>query len=663
MEIKRATSQIVRFPVAFWLILLLLLSGCKVAKIKDAELADKAGRYALAADIYNRIYRATTRKEPERKAYVAFKAAENYAAMHNYARALNLYMAALNYKIPDSLVLLHIADCYRSMNKQAEALKYYHRYLAYDPQSRHAQKGVQGIKEQYELSLNPYRFHVANEQKINSAKSDFGAVYTADGSTLYFSSARSRNAEYDNPVTGEKNNALYLIKKDAQGKWSRPDSVSGGINDGGDIGTPAITPDGTTLYYSYAPQTDDYPTTVKIYRSTRDGDGGWSKGQLVPLWEDSLKMAAHPTISANGRLLYFVSDGGYGGKDIYYIPIENIGGSRPINMGEHVNSAGDELFPTAVGDSLLYFSSNGRGGLGGLDLYRAELDSSATWHVTHLGAPMNSYADDYGIVFHPLPQEGYSMEGYFSSTRNDRRGYPHFFRFWQEAILTELEGFVFDREGNPIEGAVVRIVNQWSPEEELKVSTRADGYYLAQLSPGTKYLLLATHADYLNQYASFATETATENQFYSVDFHLAARHRPEVFQNIYYDFDKADLRPESQKDLDEMVKILQENPDIKVELSSHADRVGSDAYNEGLSERRANSVVDYLVSKGIDPSRLTAKGYGKTKPRDVTDAMRKKYPFMAEATQLDEQFLQTLSEEDIATCDQLNRRTEFTVLE
>lgn len=674
MENERSDSQASRFSLVKSLSLLPILAlslfvlmgivSCRSAKVKEAELADQAKLYAEASTRYQKLYRSTSRKEPEQKAYFAFKAAENYYATGNFSRALGLFSSALSYGIPDSIVLLHLAECYRSTGKPNEAKAYYLRYLAVDSLRSQATVGLKSLAEREEMSLNRYKVKASKAKSLSSSASDFAGCFTPDGDTFYFTSARSRSDDVPfSSVTGEKLNRLYKISKNARGKWSRPDSVEGGINSGGDLGTPTISPDGTSLYYSFVEESDEVSRTVKIYKASKSGEGGWSQGKELPIWSDSLRMAAHPTLSADGKTLYFVSDGGYGGKDIYSIEVDRIGSATPpTNLGPSINTEGNELFPTAVGDSLLYFASDGREGIGGYDLYVARKDHGGSWRVSHLGLPFNSEADDYALAFNPQPGKGLSHEGYFASTRGDRRGYPHLYYFSREAIVTLLEGFVLDREENPIEGAVVRIVSENNPSDEQKVSTRSDGYFTVELEGETAYLLHASHPEYLNQFASFRTDSAAESSVYGIDFFLASRITPEVFQDIYYDFDKADLREESKKALSEMVKILKENPEIAVEISSHADRVGRDAYNVALSEARARSVVEYLVANGIDNARLTSKGYGKSKPRAVTPALIRKFPFLEGSTTLDEAFLESLSADEMAICDQLNRRTEFSVL-
>lgn len=645
-------------------LLLLLLPACRAMKIKEAETAYQAGRYTQAAGLYDKLYRSTSRKDIEKKAFFAFKAAENYRLARNIQRAQSAYLAARNYQYPDTILQLRIAQMQQITAQNRDWSKGFQEYLSLVPNDYFALLGVESFAQIQKLRDNPYRLHVRLARELNSSKSDFGGAFTPDGKSFYFSSARNRNPELENsPVTGEKPNDLYYIAQDAQGKWSKADSVSGGVNTFADEGMPCITPDGASLYYTYAESDELYDRTAKIFRSSKSGEGGWSQGSEIKIWEDSLKMAAHPTVSSSGKTLYFVSEGGYGGKDIYTIPVEEIGSSTPTNMGESINTRGDEISPFMVGDSTLYFASNGRIGLGGYDIYKAELQSSGEWQVHHLGSPINSAQDDYGIVFNPVPAKEFLAEGYFSSSRSDARGYPHLFSFKQYAIVTRLEGYVYDREEYPISGAILRIVSEHSPEDPMMVSSKEDGYYSIDLEGETNYIILAGAPNYLNQYAQFRTDPATEDATYQVDFQLASRIRSEVFQDIYYEFDKATLREESLRDLEAMVKILKENPDVSVEISSHADRKGSDAYNLALSNRRAQSVIDYLSSQGIAQTRLRPQGYGKSRPRVITAKLHTLYPELPEGTNLDEAFILQQTEEMQTICDQLNRRTEFTVIE
>ena len=223
-----------------------------------------------------------------------------------------------------------------------------------------------------------------------------------------------------------------------------------------------------------------------------------------------------------------------------------------------------------------------------------------------------------------------------------------------------ISGWVVDKDDEPVPNAVIRIVgDDGSNQKEV---ARDDGSFKFNLSRGVKYVMQAGAKGYLNVKQEFESDDAEEDQDYGVDFILAAVYKPQVVENIFYDFDKASLRPESKAALDEMAQILKDNPGVKIEMGAHTDRVGTEIYNLSLSDRRAKSVVDYLIAAGISPERLTWKGYGKTVPKTVTKRINKEYPQFPEGTVLSEEFINTLSEEDREAADQINRRTEFQVL-
>ncbi|MDD6928462.1 MAG: OmpA family protein [Porphyromonas sp.] len=656
-----------------WLLVLLpcamalcSLMSCKSVTLSKAELYDHTGRYALAADSYYTLYRRTSRKKPERRAYLAFKAAENYRRLGNTPRALNCYNLALSGDYPDSILHLRIAQELQQLGRWREAGKAYEQFLEYYPHDYFGRIGLASVRQADSLLAHPTGHTVETDRLLISPYAEFAPCYAPDGTILYFTSSRVplRDMLQESEVTGLGTNNLYMIKQDASGKWSRPDSVPGSINTPEDEGTPSITADGNTLYYSYAEQSSTYDRTVQIYKASKSSQGGWGRGERVPIWEDSLRMAAHPAIDASGRYLYFVSEGaGLGGKDLYRILLSEHGWGKPENLGNEINTPGDELFPTMVGDSTLYFSSNGRVGLGGLDLYKAQMDSLGGWQVTHLGAPMNSPADDYALTFAPKPQSGLAEEGYLSSTRGDQRGRPHLYRFSLPATIIRIDGFVMDREGYGIPQATVRIADEQGLLATPIVSTRDDGSFVLEIAGSNRYVLHASHPDYLNQYMPLVTDSATESTDYLVDFYLASRLHSEQIHDIYYDFDRASLRPEGKKSLDYLVTLLEQNPDVRLELSSNTDRKGSQAYNQKLSQRRAQSVVDYLIAKGVVADRLEARGYGKERPYVVTKGMAARFAWLPEGQELTAEWVGTLTEEQQVVCDQLNRRTEFTVIQ
>jgi peptidoglycan-associated lipoprotein len=366
-------------------------------------------------------------------------------------------------------------------------------------------------------------------------------------------------------------------------------------------------------------------------------------------------MAAHPAVGADGYL-YFVSDirGGYGGKDIWRIPIETIGSAFPENLGPEINTPGDEVFPYMRADSVLYFSSDGQPGMGGLDIFKATYVHEK-WRVENMKVPVNSMGDDFGITF-----GGTKESGFFSSNRNDGRGADHIYSFELPRIYVFVEGWVLNRDEEEIEGATVRIVGKDGTNQ--RIFARADATYFMEVAPGMDYVMMASAPGYLNQKQTLSVPDEKKNETYYVDFSLPSISKPVLIENVFYDFNKATLRPESEASLKEIIAMLEDNPNVTIELSAHTDRIGSDAYNENLSRRRAQSVVDYLIRGGIAQDRLAAKGYGKSTPQTVTKNMAGKYDFLPEGQILDPTFIDTLEPVQQAIADQINRRTEFQVL-
>ena len=373
--------------------------------------------------------------------------------------------------------------------------------------------------------------------------------------------------------------------------------------------------------------------------------------------KDSVTALGHPAVSPDGKYLYYVSDavGGFGGKDIFRSRLVGNDFGPMENLGPDINTPGDEMFPYVRDSVTLYFASNGHPGMGGLDLFKATQDSTGKWHVENLKAPINSMGDDFGITF-----EGDKEKGFFSSNRNDARGYDHLYSFELPIITIFIEGIVFDVDENPIEDATVRIVGKDGLNE--KVLAKKDGTYRVELERDIRYVMMASARGYLNQNFELKTGPEEKNETYIVDFYLSPISKPVVIENIFYDFDKATLRPESQKALDEMIKMLNDNPNVTIELGAHTDRKGSDQYNERLAQRRAQSVVDYLIAGGIEKERLEAKGYGESVPKVINKKMAKNYDFLNEGDVLTEEFILTLTPEQQEIADQINRRTEFKVL-
>lgn len=642
---------------------LFILFSCKSAKLSDAEEKQRIGEYFEAAAIYRKVYTKTPPKKRDLRGYIAYRMAECNRLINNTPRATSAYMNALRYEYPDSIVNLRLGQMYQKSGKYADAIRYYNDFLALNPESELAINGIKGCELAPQWRQSPTRYVVKRMEKFNSRRSEFcPMLYGEKYDQLYFTSSRTPKGtgkdkdETNSAITGVRNNDFYLIKQDEQGQWLAPVELEDEVNTEFDEGTPSFSKEGNTMYYTYCAQDPEGPRTSEIYVSTRSS-AKWGKGSRASIVKDSVTALGHPAVSPDGKYLYYVSDavGGFGGKDIFRSRLVGSDFGPMENLGPEINTPGDEMFPYVRDSVTLYFASNGHPGMGGLDLFKATQDSTGHWHVENLQAPINSMADDFGITF-----EGDKEKGFFSSNRNDARGYDHLYSFERPVVTIFIEGIVFDVDEYPIEDATVRIVGK--DGLNVKVPAKKDGTYRVELERDIRYVMMASARGYLNQNFELKTGPEEKNETYIVDFFLSPISKPVVIENIFYDFDKATLRPESQKALDEIIKMLNDNPNVTIELGAHTDRKGTDQYNERLAQRRAQSVVDYLIAGGIDTERLEAKGYGESVPKVINKKMAKSFDFLKEGDVLTEEFILMLTPEQQEAADQINRRTEFKVL-
>lgn len=650
-------------PYLFLLLAASFLYSCKSAKLSDAEEKQRIGEYFEAAAIYRKVYTKTPPAKQDLRGYIAFRMAECNRLINNTPRATSAYMNALRYKYPDSIVNLRLGQMYQKSGRYGEAVKYYNDYLLAEPGSVLAFNGVTGCEEAVKWKQSPTRYTVKRMDKFNSRRSEFSPMlYGEKYDQLYFASTRAPKGagkdkeETNSAITGQRNNDLFLVKQDENGAWLAPVELEDEVNTEFDEGTPSFSKDGNTMYYTYCAQDPEGPRTSEIYISSRSS-AKWGKGTRANIVKDSVTALGHPSISPDGKYLYFVSDavGGYGGKDLFRARVVGRDFGPMENLGPDINTPGDEMFPYVRDSVTLYFASDGHPGMGGLDIFKATLDSTGKWNVENMKAPINSSGDDFGITF-----AGNKESGFFSSNRNDARGYDHLYSFELPVITIFIEGIVSDVDENPIEDATVRIVGRDGLNE--KVLAKKDGKYRVELERDIRYVMMASARGYLNQNFELKTGPEEKNETYIVDFFLSPISKPVVIENIFYDFDKATLRPESKKALDEMIKMLNDNPNVTIELGAHTDRKGSEQYNERLAQRRAQSVVDYLIAGGIAQDRLEAKGYGESVPKAINKRMAKNYDFLNEGDVLTEEFIERMTPEQQEIADQINRRTEFKVL-
>ena len=650
-----------QFTILCAIVATLLLAGCGADQaMKKGDKFYAVGEYYDAATQYRKAYTQTPSKERELKGQRAMKLADCYRRILLTNKAITAYKNAVRYKQDDSLTHFYLGQLHLKNGNYKEAARQFQTAMDSLPQSDpHWQLAKTGLHSaqmvpQWKKETSPYT--VKRENQFNSRRAEFSPMLAGDDNEqLFFTSTRNQaqGDEYSG-ITGSKAADIFMAQKDDKGKWGKPQAIDSELNSAFDEGVCCFSPDGRTMYLTQCKTDANYPRFATIVASSRS-DATWSKPTEITISKDTLTSFAHPAVSPDGEWLYFVSDmpGGLGGYDIWRCRLFGNNEVGTIeNLGPLVNTAGDEKFPAFRPNGDFYFSSDGHPGMGGLDIY---ILKKGARNLEHPVAPLNSQGDDFGMTF-----EGRYNRGYFSSNRGDTRGYDHIYSFYNPEIVQTVKGWVYEQDGYELTAAQVYMVG--NDGTNLKLSVRGDGSFTQEIKPGVDYVFLGTCKGFLNHQEQLRVEPVTKSEEYVLQFPLANISAPVLIENIFYDFDKATLRPESQTALDELVNLLNENPNITIELSAHTDYKGSDQYNERLSQRRAESVVNYLIAHGIASDRLTPKGYGEGKPKKIKRKVAEKYPFLKEGDVLKEEFVVQLPEEQQEQCNQLNRRTEFIVL-
>lgn len=640
-------------------LLVLMLSACGAGKsLKKAEQSYALGEYFDAASWYKKAYAKTPPKEREQRGIIAYKMGDCYDRINYTLRARGAYMNAVRYKYQDSIVFLRLAKMHHKNGDYKNAAKNYELYLSYDPGNVLAANGLESCELAPVWKKNPTRHIVKRFKIFNSRKGEYAPVYGGEEfDQLYLTSTRDEAQGNDlNGITGMKSADIFMAKKNEEKQWEEPVVLESQVNSEFEDGACCFTPDGKTMYFTRCRKDGTAPVYAEIYVSQRTG-ANWAAPQKCEIIKDSLSSVAHPAVSPDGAWLYFVSDmpGGEGGLDIWRAPITGTEIGAVENLGKEINTPGNEMFPTFRSNGYLYFSSDGHPGMGGLDIFRARQQDDGHWRILNLKSPMNSAADDFGMTF-----EGENYRGFFSSNRGDARGWDHIYTFEVPVTKYTMTGWVYDKEAYELPDAVVSIVGKDGTNE--KVNVKKDGSFTYNLKRGMSYVMMASCRGYLNYKQELVVDTTEQDQEYVLQFPLSSIARPVLIENIFYEFDKATLTPESTASLDELIKLLEDNPHVTIELSSHCDYKGNDAYNQRLSQRRAESVVNYLIKGGIEPARLIAKGYGESKPKLIRKRLAEQLGFVKEGDVLTEEFIRTLPEEQQEICNAINRRTEFTVL-
>ena len=649
------------FNIIFAGMTCLLIMGCGAdAAMRKGDKFFALGEYYDAATQYKKAYSQTKSKEKPLRGQRALKMADCYRRINYTQKAIASYNNAVRYKQVDSTALLHLGRLQLKNGSYKEAEKTFVMLQDSMPQNILVKNGLQSARmaPKWKSEAQYSGYTVKKQELFNSRRAEYSPVLAGDDySQLYFSSTRNQaKGDELSGITGTKNADIFFSQKDDKGKWSKPEPIESELNTELDEGACAFTPDSKTMYLTLCKTDPSYPRFAQIATAQRS-DASWSKATPLEITKDTLSTFAHPAVSPDGMWLYFVSDmpGGMGGYDIWRIQMTSHGLIGLENLGTPINPPGNEMFPTFRPNGDLYFSSDGHPGFGGLDVFIAKPDSTH-WELEHPGAPLNSAGDDFGMTF-----EGLHNRGYFCSNRGDARGWDHIYSFEKQEVVQTVKGWVYEKDGYELPEALVYMVG--NDGTNLKLSVKGDGSFTEYIKPGVDYVFLGTCKGYLNHTEELRVEPVLESEEYVLQFPLASITAPVLIDNIFYDFDKATLRPESTEALDKLISLLNENPNVTIELSAHTDYRGSASYNERLSQRRAESVVNYLIEHGIAEDRLSPMGYGKMKPKVIKRKLTEKYPWLKEGDVLTEEFIRALDDEEKQEiCNQLNRRTEFIVL-
>lgn len=653
------------FRLIAGLTLAFMLAGPAMGQKRDLLIqADKTfaiGEYFNAIDKYKKAY--AKEKDRLKRLGITVKIGNCYRLINDTRKAETYYSRVVKQKGVDPKVHLYYAEVLKENGKTPLAKSEYEEYLKAEPGDSLALLAYQSCDSVIAWTKSPTRYQVANIKEFNSKFNDYSPFFASkDYKELYISSSRDGAAgAKKHGGTGQSFSDIYITRLDNKQKWAVPTPLDKTINSMFDDGTPWVSPEGTTMYFTRCRFDKQAALGCQIMMSKQAGSK-WADPVAVPIAKDSV-VIAHPSLTDDQLTLFFVSDmiGGLGGKDIWMAQRAKADGpfGAPVNLGEEINTPKDEMFPFVKSDSLFYFSSNGHPGMGGLDILKAHRNAEGKWVVENMKAPVNSQADDFGIIFQKDEEKGY-----FTSTRLDKSlGGDEIYSFVLPEKRFNMTGRVIsERTTMPLKGADVRLIGSDGTSMEYK--TDSTGNFSFKLKPETDYLLVAFKRGYLNGKLRETTMGLEVSRDFNATLVLVPYEKPIELPNILYDLAKWDLRPESMVALDALVETLEDNPNITIELMSHTDvRPFRAMSNLELSQNRAQSVMNYLISKGIVSDRISARGYGPDQPRVVDEKIAEQYNFLKAGDTLTKPYIDVLpNDQNKEIAHQLNRRTEFRVL-
>jgi len=648
--------------VLLFLILIIIVAlpeaDAQKRKADKAYAAFNAGEYYDAIDLFKDAYSKTKKANKNSRTELIFMIGECYRLVNDPKSSETWYRLAVKSSYSKPEAQFWLAESLKKNGKYPQAIDEFKKYKQIAPSDSRADQEIRSCELAVEWMRNPEAYKIEELKEIDSKESDFSPAYGRDDfGLIYFTSSRDEAAgNKTHGATGQGFTDIFESRIDKKSKWSTPVPVEG-INSEFEEGTPSFSSDYKELFFTRCEAGKREKKGCIIMSSKKTGDK-WSEPKNTGILPDSV-VAAHPSISPDGTELFFVSDisGGFGKKDIWKVTRTGGGAwSKPVNLGPDINTPGDELFPYIRVDGTLYFASDGQIGMGGLDIFRARPQPDGSWTIQNLKPPINSFADDFGIAF-----EGENERGIFSSTRKGKNN-DELYMFELPPLKFNITGLVKDEKtGGPITSSRIELIA--SDGNSLQSETGTGGDFKFALKADVDYIIVASKKGYLKGKDKETTKGQEKSRDFMVTILLTPIDNPIELPNILYDFGKWDLRPESMVSLDKLVETLNDNSNVTIELMSHTDSRDTEAYNQDLSQKRAQVVVQYLIEKGIEAERLSPKGYGESAPKTVDKLIATQNPFLKEGSVLTEQLINSLAtDEQKEIAHQINRRTEFRVL-
>ena len=595
-------------------ILLILLLISKLVFNANAQL-NKADSYFdnLAYIQAIKYYEKASNKDPENH-HIIKRLGESYRFVKNMEAAETWYSKLVYFPDSEPIDYYYYAQILKSNEKYDEALiwieKYYHL-----TNSEWAKKHISDKNYYIRLKENLQGYQIYN-LLANSEEADFGPSFNKDN--IVFSSSRNSKASSHQiyPWNGQPYLELYIAKIRDDGELINVEDFVKDINSTYHEGPATFSQNDNIIYFTRNSWKNEHgingEKNLKVFEATIN-DNKWENIKSMPFNSDDYS-CGHPSIAADGSRLYFISNMpvGYGGTDIYYCDKYGDEWSEPINAGFYINTEGNEMFPFIYENGTLYFSSDGHLGLGGLDVFAAIEKTPDVYDITNLGYPINSPKDDFGFIVNKGGDNGY-----FSSNRPGGIGDDDIYRFNKTSL--KLIGDVKDQSDNELlENVQITLVNIEGIELDT-YTTGENGAFEFNIASGKDYKLHFEKEGYVKSDSEIKGNKEIKSGIIESDFSLMKTdfsfnlNEAVRLNDIYYDLNSYNVRSESKQELNKLVKILREYPEIIIEICSHTDSRADDVYNYWLSQQRAIAVAEYIISQGIDKSRVTGKGYGETK--------------------------------------------------